>query len=304
MFLDRDKGFCANSVHTMEINEEYTLPLNKNDILPKNKLDRGLFVLMTVLIPALTVWETFILFQYYPELNFNVFIHFLFGSFLSVNVLGNLYYLKKIDSSAKQKSLPAVLHANWKYCHFCQLNSPPRSYHCPVCDECILKRDQHCMFAGCCVGFYNHRYYFLAVVYAMLGSLCAALFQLPHCLESIGGFHLLPMLSLAAPHISLLFGFLSFYGFICAITQIVLLSAVVLTTYLLIVQIRCISNGQTIHEKKADIRLYDLGLKKNFIQILGMKWFIAIFWPFVSSPIKGDGMQFLTFYDLQEIKNV
>uniref|UniRef100_A0A2L2Y3D2 Palmitoyltransferase n=1 Tax=Parasteatoda tepidariorum TaxID=114398 RepID=A0A2L2Y3D2_PARTP len=154
----------------MKDEKEPVLPFSNSNILPKNTLDRGLFVLMTVGIPSVTIWENTILFQYHTEFDFTAILHLLFQVLILSNILGNLYYLQRVDSSGKRKTLPAVLQPNWKYCHFCQLNSPPRSYHCPICDECILKRDQHCMFAGCCVGFYNHRYYLMAVFYIMIDS--------------------------------------------------------------------------------------------------------------------------------------
>ncbi|XP_055940304.1 probable palmitoyltransferase ZDHHC24 [Argiope bruennichi] len=288
----------------MNDNQEFVLPLSNKNLLPKNNLDRGLFILMSVGIPSVTIWELTILFRFYPELNFNCVCHLIVQSILFINILSNLFYLQRVDSSGKRKKLPHVLHANWKYCHFCQINSPPRSYHCPICDECILKRDQHCMFAGCCVGFYNHRYYLLAVTYIMLGSLYYSILQGPHVFEIIGGYHWMSIVCMLAPHIAVLFGLLSIYGFICAITQIILSCVLVLTTYLFCVQIMCIAQGQTIHENRAGITLYDLGWKKNFIQVLGRKWYLAIIFPFASSPVDGDGINFLTFYDLNEIKNV
>uniref|UniRef100_A0A2L2Y3H7 Palmitoyltransferase n=1 Tax=Parasteatoda tepidariorum TaxID=114398 RepID=A0A2L2Y3H7_PARTP len=288
----------------MKDEKEPVLPFSNSNILPKNTLDRGLFVLMTVGIPSVTIWENTILFQYHTEFDFTAILHLLFQVLILSNILGNLYYLQRVDSSGKRKTLPAVLQPNWKYCHFCQLNSPPRSYHCPICDECILKRDQHCMFAGCCVGFYNHRYYLMAVFYIMIGSMYFSILQWPHCVESVGGFTLVSLLCMAAPHVAVLFGFLSIYGFICAITQVILISVCILTTYLIFVQIKCISGGQTIHEKRANITLYDLGWKLNFMQVLGRNWYLALLSPFAKSPIKGDGINFMTFYDLEEIKNV
>lgn len=60
----------------------------------------------------------------------------------------------------------------------CQLNSPPRAHHCPVCDICVFRRDHHCSFASklfeltckhlwilaTCVGHFNQRYFVAAVV--------------------------------------------------------------------------------------------------------------------------------------------
>ncbi|GFX20102.1 palmitoyltransferase [Trichonephila clavipes] len=147
-------------------------------------------------------------------------------------------------------------------------------------------------------------YYLMAVLYIMIGSLYASVLQWPHIIESIGGFHWMSLMCMIAPHIAVLGGFLSIYGFICAVSQIVLASVFVLTAFLLFVQMKCIFNGQTIHEKKAEITLYDLGWKKNFVQVLGKNWYLAILSPFASSPVDGDGVNFMTFYDLSEIKNV
>ena len=109
---------------------------------------------------------------------------------------------------------------------------------------------------------------------------------------------------MVAPHIAVLFGFLSIYGFICAVTQIMLFCVFLLCIFLLFVQVQCIASGQTIHEKKANITLYDLGIKKNFIEVLGSKWLLAIFCPFFSSPLKGNGINFMTYHELEEVKDV
>ncbi|GIY64789.1 hypothetical protein CDAR_303101 [Caerostris darwini] len=179
----------------MDNDQEFILPFSEKNLLPKNKLDRGLFVFISVVIPSLTLWELWVLLDKYPELNVLFYTHLISLCFFIINVIGNLFYLQRVDSSGKRKkNVLFTSDQNWKYCHFCQINSPPRSYHCPICDECILKRDQHCMFAGCCVGFYNHRYYLMAVVYVMISSLYVSILQWPHVIESVGGYHWLTLI--------------------------------------------------------------------------------------------------------------
>ncbi|RCN35775.1 DHHC zinc finger domain protein [Ancylostoma caninum] len=46
----------------------------------------------------------------------------------------------------------------FRYCHSCHANSPPRAYHCPVCDVCCFRRDHHCSFGAVCVGHFNQSY--------------------------------------------------------------------------------------------------------------------------------------------------
>ena len=40
-----------------------------------------------------------------------------------------------------------------------------------VCGVCILKREHHCMFAGYCVGHFNHRFFVLFLAWLWLGVL-------------------------------------------------------------------------------------------------------------------------------------
>nr|CAI5847999.1 unnamed protein product [Callosobruchus analis] len=56
-------------------------------------------------------------------------------------------------------------------CKKCIAPKPPRTHHCSVCNRCILKMDHHCPWLNNCVGFKNHRYFFLYMVYTVLGVL-------------------------------------------------------------------------------------------------------------------------------------
>ncbi|XP_018330340.1 palmitoyltransferase ZDHHC16 isoform X2 [Agrilus planipennis] len=54
-------------------------------------------------------------------------------------------------------------------CKKCISPKPPRTHHCSVCNRCILKMDHHCPWLNNCVGYRNHRYFFLYMVYMILG---------------------------------------------------------------------------------------------------------------------------------------
>merc|ERR1719324_2151609 len=53
-----------------------------------------------------------------------------------------------------------------RYCKWCAKYKPDRCHHCRVCRTCILKMDHHCPWIYNCVGFRNHKYFFLLLFYS------------------------------------------------------------------------------------------------------------------------------------------
>ena len=54
-----------------------------------------------------------------------------------------------------------------KFCRTCKQYRPPRSNHCSVCDNCVLKFDHHCAALGTCIGLGNYRW-FISLVASLL----------------------------------------------------------------------------------------------------------------------------------------
>mmetsp|Transcript_49065 Transcript_49065/g.131302 ORF Transcript_49065/g.131302 Transcript_49065/m.131302 type:complete len:352 (-) Transcript_49065:45-1100(-) len=52
-----------------------------------------------------------------------------------------------------------------RHCKWCAKYKPDRCHHCRVCRVCILKMDHHCPWIYNCVGFKNHKYFFLLLLY-------------------------------------------------------------------------------------------------------------------------------------------
>eukprot|EP00747_Dinoflagellata_sp_TGD_P161723 gnl/TRDRNA2_/TRDRNA2_178511_c0_seq1.p1 gnl/TRDRNA2_/TRDRNA2_178511_c0~~gnl/TRDRNA2_/TRDRNA2_178511_c0_seq1.p1 ORF type:complete len:376 (+),score=82.57 gnl/TRDRNA2_/TRDRNA2_178511_c0_seq1:60-1187(+) len=55
-----------------------------------------------------------------------------------------------------------------RHCKWCAKYKPDRCHHCRVCRECILKMDHHCPWIYNCVGFRNHKFFFLLLGYSVI----------------------------------------------------------------------------------------------------------------------------------------
>jgi len=80
------------------------------------------------------------------------------------------------DGTGGGRNLPAELTSRgYRWCRTCRIVRPPRSSHCPDCDNCVLRYDHHCPFVNNCVGQRNYHFFFGFVT----SVLCLAVLVLP-----------------------------------------------------------------------------------------------------------------------------
>ncbi|VVC36246.1 Hypothetical protein CINCED_3A005520 [Cinara cedri] len=126
-----------------------------------------LVVILTTFVVAIAYW---IGLPYWWNNNklLTVFL-LIFGNWLLINVIFN-YYMG-VTTSPGFPTSNCLIFNDIVMCKKCDSPKPPRTHHCSVCNKCIIKMDHHCPWLNNCIGFYNHRYFFLYMVYTTLGSL-------------------------------------------------------------------------------------------------------------------------------------
>ncbi|XP_018020920.1 palmitoyltransferase ZDHHC16B isoform X2 [Hyalella azteca] len=97
-----------------------------------------------------------------------------YGHWLFLNVVFHFYMACRTPPGAVQKD--CFITEAVTVCKKCIAPKPPRTHHCSVCNKCVLKMDHHCPWINNCVGHFNHRYFFLYMVYMLLGCLFIMMF--------------------------------------------------------------------------------------------------------------------------------
>lgn len=193
-----------------------------------------------------------------------------------------------VSSSIEETPVPQLHESKQtgerRFCKWCNGFKPDRCHHCRVCKSCILRMDHHCPWIANCVGFRNHKYFFLLVFYALLTcgfiiwTMSASLYAVLFVEETppMHRFLLVFGMTLTCIMTVLLFFFFVFH---------VRLMLVATTT------IEFCEKRQKYPSKNAiGMPNYSQGLCKNLQAVLGPQ---PLLWLLPVSPPQGDGLTFL-----------
>lgn len=91
----------------------------------------------------------------------------LLGHYLLINVI--FHFFRAWLTSPGHPPTNQELERVTTICKKCIAPKPPRTHHCSVCNACVLKMDHHCPWLNNCVGHFNHRHFFLYMVFTVTG---------------------------------------------------------------------------------------------------------------------------------------
>ncbi|XP_022832997.1 probable palmitoyltransferase ZDHHC16 [Spodoptera litura] len=91
----------------------------------------------------------------------------IFGNWLLINII--FHYYKGVATEPGYPPPTTHVSEAASICRRCISPRPPRTHHCSVCDRCILAMDHHCPWLNNCVGYYNARFFYLYMVYMVIG---------------------------------------------------------------------------------------------------------------------------------------
>ncbi|VWU50218.1 palmitoyltransferase [Hepatocystis sp. ex Piliocolobus tephrosceles] len=168
-----------------------------------------------------------------------------------------------------------------RYCKWCSKYKPDRTHHCRVCKTCVLKMDHHCPWIYNCVGYKNHKYFMLSLIYCCITTIFVSITMYPTVRDAINHYE--------TPFNEL---FLLLFG-----EMLNTLLAIIITCFLFF-HIWLIARGMTtieFCEKRTNYhnqtytKYYNKGLWGNFKDTFGES---AFFWFLPIDNRKGDGINF------------
>lgn len=268
-------------------------------IIRKNVWPRTLsdFFSMSFILTIVPIIYWFELWVVLPALHENgslpYTLHFIFGNFIMVNIVGNFTYTVFCDTSTRRDIMPisaANTRDGWRLCTACETLAPPRSWHCPTCNVCILKRDHHCIFTGCCVGHFNHRYFVMLLIYLFIATAYSFYYNNFFIWSRIRFEFPMSIIKIVLPLAIFVFGFDGSINQFYLLLYIVSAVGMLYTAVLCIYHVSLVLNGNVANESNKKIRTYDLGWKQNIKEVFGERWYLTWVLPYIKSQLPHNGV--------------
>lgn len=154
---------------------------------------------------------------------------------------------------------------------------------------CILKRNHHCGFTGYCVGHQNHRYFMCFVLYTVVGSVYALIYNSYYMWIQNGPLFGNMYLSMMSTHLFFSWPSLTFWPALQIIVYGLNIILVTVSTAIFVTYMPCVWRGEVCFEKMKNQRQYNNGVFNNLRSVFGQRMHVAWLFPSVVSPLSDDG---------------
>lgn len=234
----------------------------------------------------------------YPEM---LFTRQLIAYFLCANIVFNylltMFYNSYYEPSKMQHS--GLVDSNWGKCLDCDQLIPPRAHHCTLCRGCILKRDHHCFFTGCCVGFYNQRYFIGFLFHVMIGCSYALYLLVSYVDSEYAVFHQTTSWYQFLYHFFLpvalgefLMGYLDVVELVFILIGYLMFASGMGATVAFVIEMYLVCRGMTAYEIKKDGPDFSRKprLSDNLRGVFGNYWIVNFLVPLPWIKPKGNGI--------------
>ncbi|XP_063978418.1 probable palmitoyltransferase ZDHHC24 [Diachasmimorpha longicaudata] len=270
----------------------------RKNLWPKTAGDAASIVFLLIIVPVIYWFELWVVLpQLFPSGSLLYLFHFTLGTFILINIVGNFTYTVLCDTSTRSLILPwgkGKMKEGWRFCVSCEAMAPPRSWHCQTCDICILKRDHHCVFTGCCIGHFNHRYFLMFVLYLFIATVYSFYYNNYFIWGRIEFQFPMSIVKLIFPLASFAFGLDYSTDQLYLMLYVISIVGMGFTGTLSVYHFQLVFTGAVAHERVKKNSKYDLGWRENVKNVFGERWYLTWILPYFESKLVGDGITWRT----------
>ncbi|XP_060065001.1 palmitoyltransferase ZDHHC22-like [Ylistrum balloti] len=193
------------------------------------------------------------------------------------------------------KDLPmfnARMQDDWGMCQRCDRQVPIRTRHCNICDRCVLKRDHHCYFTGCCIGFFNQRYFICLCFYGVLGTVYGFYFLERYLSSSYITLFSTEFYKYFFPYTTILWllGRQDFATVLLVLLLYMTFVGIGGGSYFFVWQCNLILSGQTSYEFLKGNKKFQTTPLNHLRSIFGPHWYLNFLFPMPFLKSEDDGM--------------
>ncbi|CAG0886366.1 unnamed protein product [Cyprideis torosa] len=267
--------------------------------LPKNLNDGLGFLFLLTIVIVTFVYEVKVVLPALLDPSTSTFIvpvAVAVGAAMLLQIYGNFYHLVTTDTSSAHILVKSDQTDGWRLCYACEAMSPPRSSHCATCNSCILKREHHCLFSGCCVGHWNQRYFILFLFHLWMGAVYAAALNIAYFKTTFIFRSIFQILHFLFPLFLILFDDEPWSVFSCFMLSLTIGTSLFLGAMLLY-HCKMMVRNVTSYDIKHSVDFWRIpGEKGNSIRanvelVMGRRWLAVLWNPWAQSPLPHDGVQ-------------